>query len=139
LYISFDADGNKTAAKQKAAKLEKTLSPNGIFFFERDFESSFPPDLIAQALNRYDVRLSRPQSWSSSQVEELLRDSRPLVKVLESKTGTSFNKRLLGGFLGEALVNRDPLAIDIYYGKGWIEPFEIGRFLAFLTDRNPGE
>ena len=139
LYISFDADGNQTGAKQKAAKFEKTYSPSGIFFFERDFESSFPPDLIAEALNRYDMRLSRPQSWTTSQVEELLRVSQSLVKTLESETGTSFNKRLLGGLLGEALVNRDRQAIDIYYGKGWVEPFEIGRFLSFLTDRNPSE
>ena len=74
LYISFDADGNESAAKQRAAKLQKTLSPDGIFLFTRDFESSFPPDLIAPALNRYDLRLNRPQSWSGSEVEELLQD-----------------------------------------------------------------
>ena len=84
LYLCFDADGNMKAAKQRAAKLETTLSPSGIFLFERDFESSFPPDLIAEALNHYDRRLRRPQSWSSSQVEELLQDPRPLIKVLES-------------------------------------------------------
>ena len=137
IYISFDADGNAAGAEQRAAKLNRTLSPDGVFVFERDFESSFPPDVLAEALGLYGVRvLNRPVPWSTDQVEALLQGSLPFVKALEQETGESINKRMLGGLLAEALINRQRFAVEIFYGRGWVEPFEIGKFLAFLTQRS---
>lgn len=137
LYICYDGDGNGAAAKQKREKLNRTLSPDGIFIFARDFESAFPADVMSDALNLYESRvLERAGLWSAPQIEELHKNPLPFAKALEQHSGLSINKRELGRLLAEVLINRDRTDIDVCYGKGWIEDFEIARFLAFLTNRD---
>jgi hypothetical protein len=132
--VDFSYDGDSNFSTQ-VMKLQNQVNISRIFRFERDFESAFPPEMLASALTAYLKRFKDVSSVvSTDEVKVLLTAQRPFVKAVEGRYSIEISKPTLGELLAMELVRLSESDDRVLQGEGLIANTELSRFLRFIMD-----
>jgi len=133
VFISYDSDRQSASfgrSIKKKCKIEK------IFCFKKDFEGSFPPEILKYALEDYIKRFTKLKiKLNTSDINNLLLQKEAFLKSFEIQYNIKVNKTKLGSILGKIMakvVNQYWNEIFNKKQKKAILKFEIFKFLKFL-------
>jgi hypothetical protein len=132
--LSYDSDGKSEAFLNK---LKQYCHLDRVFGFKRDFEASFPPEILANAIKAYDDRYSKKRvNITPDQVAALLKEKAAFLYAAGKQLGIEFNKPKLGAILAEQIAPE----IDEFWSQimndeasDMFQRFEIHGFLKFLA------
>jgi hypothetical protein len=134
IRVDLVYDGDSNFADQ-IGKLQKHVKIRRVFRFDRDFENAFPAEILAAAVTGY-LRKFKDAAVEVSQkdVETMLNDRKPFVKVVEARYEVSVKKPFLGEFLAIELLKLSTRDRRVLNGTGLIAGTELSRFLRFAMD-----
>ena len=103
--MAYDKDGKNEDLLGKLQKQGCKVARE--FAFTRDFESSFPPEMLAKALNEYAEEVAKSTlRLSVAEVEDLLHDPKPFALALKTRYNMELAKPRFAWILG-VLMSRD--------------------------------
>jgi hypothetical protein len=129
--LSVDYD-SQSQSKSFVEKLTASCSIRSVFWFGRDFEAAFPPELLHAAVQEYlrlFAKLS-PELARLTDVQMLLTDQKPFALAFEDKFGLSISKPKLGTILGEIVLGMGAIWEGIVIRSS--DCSEIAKFVRFL-------
>lgn len=128
--LAYDGDSNLS---DQMPKLRRQVTINSVFRFDRDFESAFPPGLLAQALTAYLKEFKdKSQNYSTEEVSEMLKDSRAFVKVVEDRVAVNINKVSFSRFLALEVLRLSDDDDRVLHGAGALIGTELSKFLRWV-------
>src|SRR4030067_31659 len=132
VFLSYDKDGqngNFLREIKKKCKIYKTLG------FKIDFESSFPPLILQQALKLYFRNyLNRELDIETSSIRRLLRKKMPFLKVFKYQYREDIKKRKLAFILGKLIARELEFhGQEIVYDKRRSKKYQ-AEIYSFLRD-----
>lgn len=133
VFVSYDNDRQSNSFNKK---LKTKCEVDKFFIFKKDFESSFPPQVLKDALEVYLKKYTSSKiKLEVKDIKNLLSKNEPFLKSFENKYKIKINKVKLGNLLGEimaSMVIRYWNEIFNKKHKKKIFNFEIFKFLKFL-------
>lgn len=130
--LAYDGDSN---FGNQIVKLQRQVKIHRVFRFDRDFESAFPPEMLARAIAAYLRHFKEAViDISREDVEAMLKESKPFVKVVEENYEVSITKPFLGELLAIELLKLSRRDHRVLNGTGSIVGTELSRFLRFIMD-----
>jgi len=130
--LAYDGDSNFST---QIMRLQEQAKIRRVFRFERDFEAAFPPEILASAITAY-LKQFKDESAETSikDVNEMLAEPKPFVKVVEERYLISIDKPYLGELLAIELLKLSRRDERVLQGAGLIRGTELSRFLRFVMD-----
>jgi hypothetical protein len=134
IYLVYDTDGKANAFLKR---LTQECELDAIFGFKRDFEGSFPPDILCSAIQEYALKYTRKSLMiSPEEVETWLTQNAGFLYVTGKKLNIEFNKPKFGIILADLIARQ----IEEFWGpimnnepSGVFQRYEIHDFLKFLV------
>lgn len=137
VFVSYDKDRQSDSFIKR---IKKKCEVERFFGFKKDFESSFPLKVLEFAVKEYIKRYVKIKSGkkrlNSKDIQDLLKQPQPFIKVLEQKYNLKINKVRFGSILGKVMAE----IVNHYWNeifnkkkrKKRIFEAEIFKFLKFL-------
>lgn len=130
--LAYDGDSNFS---DQIEKLQQQVTISKVFRFDRDFEASFPHEVLAAACTEYLNRFKQEsKAISVEDVGVLLESPKPFVKAAEQKYAISISKPTLGELLAVEVLRLSQRDHRVLQGAGLITGTELSRFLRFVMD-----
>jgi hypothetical protein len=130
LCVDYDGQSQSKSFVEKLS--QQSCAIQSVFGFRRDFEASFPPELLHAGLQEYLRIFTKldPTVVTLPEVEALLASQKPFVLAFEERFGVSVSKPKLGTILGEIVLGAGAIWEGVVNTSS--ECSEVARFVRFL-------
>lgn len=132
VLLTYDEDGHHESFLRKLTTQKCRLEDD--FGFTKDFENSFPPQILKLALEDYVRRHCNLRlEFDVAVIRKLLKRRRPFILCFKEESGIDVSKAKLAIILGEIMINQlERHWNDIFYLRKRAFGAEIYRFLNFI-------
>jgi hypothetical protein len=114
--LAYDGDSNFSS---QITRLQEQATIHRVFRFERDFEAAFPPEILASAITAYLKQFKNESAEISiKDVNEMLAEPKPFVKVVAERYLISIDKPYLGDLLAIELLKLSRRDERVLQGAG---------------------
>ncbi len=103
VFIAYDTDRQSTSFNKK---IKKRCKIEKFFYFKKDFESSFPPEILKYAIEDYIKRFTKLKvKLDIKDLNDLISQKESFLKSFEKKYNIKINKAKFGSILGKIMAS----------------------------------